>query len=254
MRLRVLPVGLVLTTFLSCATATPENADALEVLRRIESSLLQAPELWVKVERSDPHGSFTFLEDGKEFREATTGQYVVKRGVLYWVLENDKAEVRDIPAGLVTPGVPWSADQVLADKPSGRTLIDVLRPWGVVDRLVIELQEEHIFYTTLLTTYLTDARLGHDTEGPYVICRFRVQETAYPLAKEYWNRSFFGGAEMGPPQPLTGTAEHKLWYDPVTFALRKRTTAGEFALDEGKTHLLPPLSEGYKPRTTGGKK
>jgi hypothetical protein len=252
MYLKSLPICLVLATVLSCAT-TPENSAALEVLHKIESSLLQGPELAVKIQYDHQHTSVTWVLDGKEYRE--TGVYVVKRGIVYWVWEDSTNDVVDFPVACSqTSGVPGTSVPSADEKPTGRTLLDILHPWGLVDPLIRELLEEHIMATSLQTGVLAAARLGHDADGPFLVCRFRLEEKCYPLAKEYWNRNFFCGAEMGPPQLLTGTAEHKLWYDPVTFTVMKRTIASAFALEGGRTHTLPAVSEVYKPRFSAEKK
>ena len=253
MRHRTLPICLVSIAVLSCSTITSDRSDALEVLRKIESSLLQTPGLAATVEREHHESSLSLVsQDGVEYREAWPWQYVVKRGNLYWVWEGTRGDIRDIPIGGLgmSPVVGTSALDS-REKTTGRTLIDVLHPWGLVAPLSHMMPEEHIISTSLLTAFLADARLGHDADGPFLVCRFRVEEAAYLLPKEYWNRTIIGGVDLGPPKPMTGTAEQKLWYDPLNFCLRKRTIAGEFSLDGGKTHTLPPVGEVYTPRPGG---
>ncbi|HVR85893.1 MAG TPA: hypothetical protein VMU54_16355 [Planctomycetota bacterium] len=255
MNLRSLLFCLVVAPFLSCSTTTPEMGDPLDVLGRIESWLLEAPELDVHVRYDHRAQSMNPFIEGKESRESTSGRYVVRRGMIYWVLDPGKAGASELPqANLKMFQVPGTSAAPPAEKAIGQTLIDFLHPWSVADPLVGNLYEEHILATSLQTAFLADARLGQDGDGPYVICRFRIQELCYPLAQQLWKGNYFGGAEMGPPQALTGTAEHQLWYDPVTFSLRKRSISGECILDGGIRHFLPSLTELYRVKSSGEKR
>jgi hypothetical protein len=249
MRRRLLAIGAVLTIGLSCAPGKHESSDPHDILRRIESSLLRTPGLAVILPPEPSRVSFTLLTHGKEYRESSSGRFVVKQGIVYRVYEAGPNDFDETPVGH-RPGAPPRVPNS-KDKPAGEILIDVLQAWGLVDPFVRELQDDHLMTTELLTAFLAEARLGHDREGSFLICRFRVEGLAYFLPKKYWNQTIIGGVEFDPPLPMTGTAEHKLRYDPVTFTPTKRTITGEYALDGGRVRTLQPINEAFKPRWGG---
>jgi len=56
---------------------------------------------------------------------------------------------------------------------------------------------------------------------------------------------------MGPPRTLTGTAEHKIWYDATTYTRDETDRQGGFALAEENPIPLSFVAMVYKARPPG---
>jgi len=252
MRLRSLPFCLGLVSTLSCMSLPSEpEVDPRETLTRIEDSLLYGPDLLAEIEIDGSRGGLSFIQGDGSSVEFSARKHVVSKGIAYWVSDDGERAWNLAPARgeRVYGPVPPSQRVSAGPRPPGWMFIDILRPWGLSTDLPTScLQGAHILSSTLTTAYLADVQAGRDAEGPFLACTFRIQEICHPLAEEYWNRSFFGGATMGPDRPLTGTAVHRIWYDPVAFTLKKREVSGEFSLDGDRSRKLAPVRESYSIR------
>ena len=240
-------------TLLSCATTPCAECDAREALRRMERSLLETPGLDVEIRSDHPKFTFSrFRQDGLESREIRSQGFRLKRGAAYWAVEYERGDPREFSFG--DTGSFDSRGSEGGGNPPGRMLLEILYPWGLAAPFLREAPEEHILSASLLTTSLADVRFDRDADGPFLVCRFTVGMTAYVLAKEYWDQTVIGGIEMGPPRPLSGMTEQKLWYDPKSFIIRKRTITGEFSVDGGRPHVIAPVTEVYRPSARGANK
>jgi len=249
MKIRRVPLYLVLACSFSCSTAlTDPDDDPSETLRRVERRLITGPALRVTTApRSPSFTHFTLIQNGEEI-DFTRGNLVISKGYLYWTADTGGASFKAPLAHLIPgPGArALGAAGSFERGPLGGILINTLGAWGVQNEVLENYHwDAHVMSTNVTNFLLSDVHSEWDSEGPCLVCRFRIEEVWTPLAKELWNKNFFGGAEMGPPCPGTGTVVQKLWYDPVTFTLKKRVLSGEFALDGDQKRHFEAVTETF---------
>jgi len=241
----------------SACTAGPDlHPAALQVLHEIENVVVTAPLVVVVSHFDMPAGPGALVDERPAWRRHCA-VHVLREGSASSILSDVSSDagrwqrMELVPADGREPdeiaGTPLpfgmeefiNPNDLLHFQEPGWVLLQFLHPWGLSNVLKEHAEKEAWVFTNVLSFKMVSARLGHDDEGRTLRCRFRIVHD---------------GLGAGPYRGLTGTADHKIWYDPATFRIRKRVVSGEYRVEDGDLKSLNPLTEEFEYRSSGARR